>query len=43
LAQPNSPIAIPEPFTVRDFLVITIPGLVLFSALFAFFFSLGNM
>jgi len=43
LAQSNSPIAIPEPFTLRDVLVFSIPGLVLFSALFAFFFSLSSM
>jgi hypothetical protein len=33
----------PEPFTVRDVLVFVIPGLVLFSAVFAFMFSLSNM
>jgi hypothetical protein len=34
---------IPEPFTLRDVLVFVIPGLVLFSAIFAFMFSLSNM
>lgn len=35
--------AIPEPWRVRDTLVFCATGLVLFSALFAFIFSLGNM
>jgi hypothetical protein len=34
---------IPEPFTLRDVLVFTIPGLILFSAMFAFMFSLSKM
>ncbi|HEX5280689.1 MAG TPA: hypothetical protein VFW28_11485 [Micropepsaceae bacterium] len=43
MAKSSSPLAIPEPFTVRDALVFTVPGLVLFSVLFAFFFSLSSM
>jgi len=39
----NQTLTNPEPFTVRDVLVFTIPGLLLFSAMFAFFFSLSNM
>ena len=34
---------ITEPFTIRDVLVFSITGLVLFSAMFAFMFSLSNM
>lgn len=43
MAQRSARFTNPEPFTVRDVLVFSIPGLVLFSILFAFFFSLGNM
>ena len=44
-ASKNQSVAatIPEPFTLRDVLVFVIPGLVLFSAVFAFMFSLSNM
>lgn len=35
--------AIPEPWTWRDTLWFTVVGLVMFSALFAFMFSLGDM
>ncbi len=34
---------IPEPWTWRDTLWFTVWGLVMFSVLFAFMFSLGNM
>ncbi len=40
--RPGLP-AIPEPFTLRDALVIIVPGLVIFTAIFAFMFSLSNM
>jgi hypothetical protein len=43
LGQYNPSAANPEPFTVRDVVVFTIPGLVLFTVLFAFFFSLSSM
>ena len=39
----QAPIANPEPFTLRDVLVFSIPGLILFSAMFAFMFSLSKM
>ena len=35
--------AIPEPFTVGDALKFSIVGLVIFTTLFAFMFSLSNM
>ena len=35
--------AIPEPWTLRDTLRFAVVGLVLFSVLFAFMFSLGDM
>ena len=38
-AQPQ----IPEPFTVRDVLIFSVPGLILFFALFGFYFSLSSM
>lgn len=39
----TQPIGNPEPFTVKDVLVFSVPALVLFSVMFAFFFSLSNM
>jgi hypothetical protein len=36
-------ITIPEPFTLRDVLVFSIPGLIIFWVLFAFYFSLSSM
>lgn len=35
--------AIPESWRLRDTLLFTVWGLVLFSVLFAFMFALGNM
>ena len=35
--------AIPEPWRWRDTMWFTVVGLVMFSALFAFMFALGNM
>lgn len=41
--SPSAQFTNPEPFTVRDVLVFTVPALLLFSAMFTFFFSLSSM
>ena len=41
--KPSGTISNPEPFTLRDVLVFSIPAIVLFSAMFAFMFSLSDM
>ena len=41
--KPSGTIVNPEPFTIRDVLVFSITGLALFSAMFAFMFSLSSM